>query len=452
MSVKKRFYLLLLPVLLSGWAGPLMAQGDVSAQTGNLMAGEAGSGRTVTLQECHSAARELFAVERQMELVEQAAQTQQEILRRLITPNAMGFAMASYQSDVPDLSSAGDFGIPLSPLVKDQYRLGIHVSQALYDGGEYRAKSALAETDRLLAATEVDRHQRMLEIHVEELFFNTILLSRGLDVLGAQQDILLSRKKQLQDLFEQGKVFRVELLKIEAALLELESKVLTLGEDERKTRQMLSGLTGLIFTAEDSFLLPESEPPGPVLPDPVFEALRLKIEKTKRSEQLSRAAAMPRLYARGVGGYARPGLNILSNDFDTYWIVGLTLQVPVTGWSDHNRRSRVFGMELDQLMIQYENLRIRQEVADAGYLAEVARYDKLVQHDEQLIMTYRDIRMAYEAMLTEGVAAAADLLQALSAESQALFSKARHEVERARAAHYRNRALLQQTKDSLLWE
>jgi len=145
--------------------------------------------RQVSLAECRAAALEQYALVDQMNLVESAAEAQKAMLRRLITPEAGGFAMASYQSDVPSLSAAGDFGIDFSPLGRDMYRTGVYARQRLYDGGEYRNRNALTATDRQIGAAQVERQQRMLENGVDDLFLNTILIGKALEILHAREEI-----------------------------------------------------------------------------------------------------------------------------------------------------------------------------------------------------------------------------------------------------------------------
>jgi len=379
-----------------------------------------------------------------MNLVESAAEAQKAMLRRLITPEAGGFAIASYQSDVPNLSAAGDFGIDFSPLVRDQYRTGVYARQRLYDGGEYRNRNALTATDRQIGAAQVERQQRILENGVDDLFLNSILIGKALEILHTREEILLTRHNQLEALYSEGRVYRVELLEMEAALAEIRARQEALLADREKARNMLATLTGIPITEEDSLLLPEVQVAGSRTEDPLFDQLRLEMERVRQSRQLSRSSAMPRLEAAGVAGYARPGLNLFSNDFDTYWIVGLSLKVPVTGWRNHRQNTRALTVEESRLSIRYDNMRRREELLASELDGEVLKYDRLLRRDGELIEKHTQIRKEYETMLDEGVAPASDLLQALSAESQARLNKARHEVEKVRASLRREKAIIEQ--------
>ncbi|MFP4468385.1 MAG: TolC family protein [Bacteroidales bacterium] len=402
--------------------------------------------RQVSLAECRQAALKRHELETQMELVESAAEAQQAMLRRLITPGAWGFAMASYQSDVPGMSATSDFGIDFSPMVRDQYRTGVYAKQRLYDGGEYRHRKALTETGRRIGAAEVERQQRILENGVDELFLTSILIGKGLEILQAGEEILLIRHQQLESLYREGEVYKVEVLEMEAALAEIRARQENLLADREKTRNMLATLTGIPIAEDDSLLLPRVKAAGKRTDDPLFDQLKLEMERVRQSKLLSRASVMPRIEAAGIAGYARPGLNLLSNEFDTYWIVGLSLKVPITGWRDHRRNIRTLTVEESQLSIRYDNLRRREELLISELDGEVVKYDRLMRRDEELIEKHTQIRKEYEAMLAEGVASATDLRQALSAESQSRLSKARHEMEKVRASLRREKALLEQPK------
>ncbi len=425
---------LLLTAVLLPWLWVFVAFCPLSAQ------------RLISLAECRAAASEHHAFEEQMNLVKSAAAAQQIMLRKLITPEAGGFATASYLSDVPRFSSSDDFGIDFRPMVRDQYRTGIYARQSLYDGGEYNSKSALEETERQINASKVERQQRILENAVDELFLNSILLGKGIQILQVREDILQTRFRQLESLYSEGKVYRVELLEMEAALADIRAHQEALLADQERFRHMLSALTGLVITPDDSLLLPDVQMSGTRNEDPLFRQLKLEKQKLRQTRQLSRSSAMPRLDASAVAGYARPGLNLFSNEFDTYWIIGMTLRVPATAWRDHQRNIRALTVQESQLLIYYDNLRRQEQLLFQELNGEVIKYDRLISRDAELIEKQTLIRKEYESMLTEGVASASDLLQALSAESQARISKVRHEVEMVRASLRRDNAIIEQLK------
>lgn len=402
--------------------------------------------RAISLQECREAARRSHSVSEQMELLESAGRAGQDILRKLITPEIIGFATASYQSDVTRFTAEDGFAADFSPMVKDQYRTGIYAQQLIYDGGVYRQRSALAETEKNLREASLERQQRMIENGVDELFLQAILLNKGHQILFNQKDILKNRQKQLEALYEEGKVFRVELLEAEAALIRIGAEIKELQASEEKVRAMLSTLTGIPVNPEDSLILPEGEANDTRKEDPLFRQLRLEMERSTLSEKLSRSAAMPNIQAAGSVGYARPGLNLFSSDFDTYWVVGLSLSIPITDWRDHRKQSGLFAIERDQLGIRYDNLRREEELRLRELEGEIIKYDQLIQEDEKLIEKHRQIREEYEAMHDEGAASMTDLLQALSEESGAKLRKAGHQIEKIRISLQRNKVIIREHK------
>jgi len=401
---------------------------------------------TISLSECREAARSSHSFGKQMELLESAGRAGQDVLRKLITPEISGFAIASYQSDVTRFLAEDGFAADFSPMVKDQYRTGIYARQQIYDGGVYQQRSALAETEKNLKEASFERQQRMIENGVDELFLQAILLNKGHQILFNQKDILKNRQKQLEALYEEGKVFRVELLEAEAALIRIGSEIKELQASEKKVRAMLSTLTGIPVNPEDSLILPETEGKDTRKEDPLFRQLRLEMERSTLSEKLSRSAAMPNIQAAGSAGYARPGLNLFSSDFDTYWIVGLSVSIPITDWRDHRKKSRLFAIERDQLGIRYDNMRREEELLLRELEGEIRKYKQLIQEDEKLIETNKQIREEYEAMHDQGVASMTDLLQALSEESGAKLRKAGHQIEKIRLSLQRNNAIIREPK------
>ena len=96
-----------------------------------------------TLEECQQAAERNYPLIRQYRLIEQTTELTVENIQKGWLPQISASAQATYQSDVasfPDQIQGlyQQMGIDMKGLKKDQYRVGIDVSQTIFDGGAIR--------------------------------------------------------------------------------------------------------------------------------------------------------------------------------------------------------------------------------------------------------------------------------------------------------------------------
>ena len=70
-----------------------------------------------------------------------------------------------------------------------------------------------------------------------------------------------------------------------------------------------------------------------------------QINKLDVSKKLSTARIMPRFYAFGQGGYGRPGFNMLSNDFDWFYIFGAKLSWNISGFYQTGREKKIIDLQ-----------------------------------------------------------------------------------------------------------
>ena len=102
-----------------------------------------------TLEECQQAAERNYPLIRQYGLIEQTTALTVENIQKGWLPQVSASAQATYQSDVtafPEQMQAmyQQLDINMQGLKKDQYRVGIDISQTVYDGGAISSQKAIA--------------------------------------------------------------------------------------------------------------------------------------------------------------------------------------------------------------------------------------------------------------------------------------------------------------------
>jgi outer membrane protein TolC len=145
--------------------------------------------------------------------------------------------------------------------------------------------------------------------------------------------------------------------------------------------------------------------------------------------QLNNTRVLPRVSLFVQGGYGKPGLNMLLNQFDTYYIGGIRFNWNLSGFYNSKRDHQLLDINLQSVSLQKEafvfntNLSLRQQNNDLNKLRE------LIRVDEQLIELRTRIKTTSKSQLENGVITANDYLRELNAEDQAKQNLSLHQIQ-----------------------
>jgi hypothetical protein len=164
--------------------------------------------------------------------------------------------------------------------------------------------------------------------------------------------------------------------------------------------------------------LPVSEQ-GPSLMRPELEVFNAQESLLQTQSRSTTVKAMPRLSLFGQGGYGRPGLNMLKNDFDWFYIGGARLQWNFSALYTLSADRKVNRLQQSLLQNQKESYVMRAEARLIHLRQESDKTEKLLETDKELIALREEIMMASKAQLDNGVITSADYIREVNAADQA---------------------------------
>jgi len=145
--------------------------------------------------------------------------------------------------------------------------------------------------------------------------------------------------------------------------------------------------------------------------------------------ELLTVGTRPKLSLFLQGGVARPGLDLLSNNFAAYYIGGIKLTwSPSLFYTLKNSRTLI-DISRKNLAVEKEtflfntNLTVKQQDADIG------KYQQLLASDDRIIELRTKVKNTAMAQLENGVITSNDFLTDVNDENQARQNKILHEVQ-----------------------
>ena len=397
--------------------------------------------RAQTLEECQQAAERNYPLIRQYDLIEKTTELTLANIQKGWLPQVSASAQATYQSDVvsfPDQMQAlyQQVGIDMKGLTKDQYRVGIDVSQTIYDGGLISSQKAIAREQGKVQAAQNEVNIYNVRRRVNEMYFSLLLIDEQIQLNSDLQELLSGNERKLTSMVKGGTAAESDLNNVKAERLNAVQRTTELESQKRMLQRMLSTFCGIEVKALSkplrgknvSLLGEKGEMLRPELR--LFDA-QLRLADTQ--EKALDAALKPRLGVFAQGYYGYPGLNMFEDMMSRKWslngIIGarltwnigalytrkndkakLQLQREVT---ESNRDVFLFNNNLEQIQ-QNEN---------------IARYQQLMADDEEIITLRSAVRKAAESKLSHGIIDVNDLVREINAENAARVQQSIHEIE-----------------------
>lgn len=395
---------------------------------------------TLRLGAVHAEALALDPRQRQLTLHAAASAVRMSTIRADLLP-AIGIeARAQYQSEVTRFPGAGP-GFTAPALPHDTYDSYVIARQSLFDPTiSPRRALERAQRSESEAQTRVAMHSLRQEIN--DAFFAAIVLQERLAATEIVLADLRSRLAEAVRRFAAGAALPGDTAALAATIWQREQDRMQLAGDRRVAVTRLSLLLNRDLPATTAFQLPDLERAtaealagfGDVRRRPEyaqFDALR---ERLQRQERAAGAQVLPRLSAFARAGYAKPGLDALGREFQTYWLGGVQLQWAPWNWGSTAR-------ERDLLRIQRDIVATNEAAFTASLrrgveqtIAAIARLDSALVLDERVIALREVVEREAAAKLREGVITTTEYLDR---SSELLAARVARIQRRAELAHAR---------------
>jgi outer membrane protein TolC len=384
----------------------------------------------LTITEAYQLARKNYPLVRQYDLITKARDYSVSNAEKGYLPTLSINGQATYQSTVTRFP----FSIPIKGFVlpvysKDQYKAYGEIDQVIYDGGLIKNQKETAKTTEVIQQQNLEVELYNLYDRVNQLFFGVLLIDEQLK----QNDLL---KQDIQNgidkakaLVANGMAYRSSVDELSAQLLQSEQSRVDLAATKKAYLAMLGFFINR--SLGDHTII--EKPATPVIADIVNRPELLAYEDQKKiddqQEQFLNAELRPKAGFFAQGGYGRPGLNPLSNDFQWYYIGGLKLSWSLGSFYTLKNRKKLLDINRQELDLQKETFLFNTRLVQQQEIAEIQKYMELFRKDNAIISLRESVKKAAGAQLENGVLSAHDYITQVNAEDQARQNLILHEVQ-----------------------
>ena len=383
---------------------------------------------TITLEQCYQWSRENYPLIKKQELIKKAEQYTTENALKGWLPQVNITAQATYQNDVTQFPVKLP-NVNVEPLSKDQYKVFADVSQTIYDGGNIRNQKNLAKIQSEVQNIQTEVELDKLKERINQLYFGILQTNKQWTQLQFTKLDIKEGIKKAEAQLKNGVIFRSNLDVLKAELVKIEQKEIELQAIKQNFVQMLS-----YFIKKNIDENTQLETPEKILLTKNNNRSELKLFDAQKQlletqRKIINTKNTPKLGAFFQGGYGKPGFNMLKNEFDTFYIAGVRLNIPITGFYTQKNDLALLENQSQEIEIQRENFLFNQNFIEIQQRNDLEKIQNLIDKDNELIELRKNIKTASLAQLENGVINTNDYLREVTAEEQAILTKITHEIQ-----------------------
>ena len=345
-----------------------------------------------------------------------------------------------YQSDVPRPPFAFTAGRPLFSTPKATVDSGLRVEQPLFDA-TIDAQGALEQASLAEQQARVRTTLFALRQQVNDAFFAAAgFEGRRVAVSAAVAD-LSARLNETNTRVREGAALPADAAAIEAALLQRQQEQEEMRVARRVALTRLAILTGQTIADGDTLALPDvravvaraRQGQATVRARPEYDLFAKTGDRLAQQRQLTLAQERPRVSTFAQVGYARPGLNFVSDEFETYGLGGVRVQWNAWTWGRGDRARA--ALEIQRQIVAADEAAFAKGLDQAvdGDAATVDRLQATLAVDDRIIALREQVERSTRVRFGEGVVTASELVDRSTELLQARSARASHEVELAQA-------------------
>lgn len=384
----------------------------------------------LSLQEAYDLAEKNYPVTQQSKLVQQTANLTIENLSRGFLPQVSLSGQATYQSDVTKVNVPVP-GFNLTPPSRDQYKVLADVNQMIYDGGMIRQQKVAATIQADVEDQKVKVELYKLKERVSQVYLGILYLDEQIKQVDLVKADLQTGIKRVEAQVNNGVALRSNLNVLKAEMLKADQRAIELKASKKGLMETLALFLGKELEANT------------VLEKPVISSFSIDKEITRpelslfhqqgkllsQQDNLIKAKNLPKASLFAQGGYGRPGLNMLKNDFAFYYIGGVRLNWSLGNLYTQKKEKELVEVSKKVIDIQKETFLLNTSVQLKQQQSEMEKLQQLIAADNDIIDLRKQVTDAAKAQLENNVITANDYLKEVNAEDQARQLRIAHQLQ-----------------------
>lgn len=392
----------------------------------------------ITVEDCVSKAQDNYPLIKKYGLLDATADVDLSEINQSWLPRIGVYGQATVQNNIPSFPDAlsgvlEQMGQSIKGLGKVQYKVGVDMSQTLWDGGLSAARREVARKQEAVKQRSLDVEMYAVRQRVESIYFAILLAEEYAAQSEVTRNLLDQNLERLRSMQRNGVAMQSDVDMLEAQLL-------TVTQGLTQTRSGIDGYRRVLglFIGEslDGLELQKPSAGMPVTRESDRPELKLfdsRLDANSAAYRLSDTALMPKvgLFAQAYYGY--PGLNyfqsMMNRDLSFNLLAGVKVSWNIDSFyskRSNGRRKALAALDINadkELFLFNSNLQTASQTEAIEGLRDV------MKDDARIVQLRENVRRTAEVQLDNGVIDITALLTKIADEDMAKLNARLHEIQ-----------------------
>ena len=387
--------------------------------------------QVLTLEQCYNFAKQNHPISSKSEILANQSNWEIQSLEAQKYPKIDFEAQATYQSDVIVLPISLP-NISIDSPDKDQYKTTITISQLIYNGGLIDTQKELKKLQFETQTKDVEVQLHNLKGQINQIYFSILLAQQKEEIFTKKIAQLEDKKIEIEKLISNGSTYESSVEPIQVKIFELTQSKIELDYSLKQLYHQLSLTTGISIESNTLLEIPNNtvldENPRTELA--VFD---LKKQTIELQSELLKRQTFPKIMAFGTAGYGKPGLNMLNNSFDDYFLAGLKIQWNIFDFQTNKKQQMANNLNLDLIENQEAIFLWQQNNTVQNYNSEIEKIKNLILSDLQIIEYRKKIVETASKQLKHDLITSSEYTAEINNLLEAEINQKTHEIQLALA-------------------
>lgn len=383
----------------------------------------------LTLEECYNLAEKNYPLAQQTYLLEDKSKSEIGIINKGRLPKLDVNAQASYQSeviqfplDLPNMS--------IDYPNKDQYRVSLDANQLIYYGGSIEANTKLKEAELQSQQQQVAVSLYALRSRINQSYFSVLLYQEQIKLQTSKMEELDVRLKEIEVGVKYGSILPSAMQSLQAEKLKLEQQ---LSESNFNRKKAIENLSALIAENLDSAIVLERSASTITLnvqaERPEIKLFELQENQLESSKEVLSKTNYPRLMGFAQLGYGNPGLNMLDNSFQDFYMVGLKINWNIIDWGKVKEQKQTIEISKDILATEKETFVLNNSIQLQDAQNDIAKFKEMLQKDEEIIHLREQVLEAATSQFQNGSIPSSEYITELNNLFESKIARELHQTQ-----------------------
>ncbi len=388
----------------------------------------------ISLDSCILSAKKHFALYKNNSLNQKLSELQVKNFNTNYYPQLNFEAKASYQTqtididvDTQGLPPGVVLNFPAPPL--DQYGASVNLNQTIYDRGITKQLKQLENQKSILNNLNTEVQFQQIKQKVNDLYFGILILKKTEAKIKSGLNELYAKQNALKSGLKNGIITRENYDLLSVNILLTKQKLIEIQENVNGNIAVLSELTGKSLTDTVQLELPADVTLTNENKRPEISVFNAQNELTETNINLVKSKRLPKLGAFAAGGYGNPGLTMIKDEWNPYFIAGAKLNWTLWDWNKTSRTKQILKINEASVENQKETFKQSVTVQLNKLHSDIEKYQKLSEYDLRILRLHEKICESMSRKLQNGTANSVDYISSFNAKLQAAVQYDIHKLK-----------------------